>query len=288
MTRRHTWIAFAALTLLASPTMAQHTGWTLFGEPNAEAAEVPAEQQHVHPVTSPYFNEDAFITTDIRAWYVYHDFPDSSPIGGGSADVYAVQVRAALTDRIGLLAVKDGYLDLDTGLINDSGWNDIAAALKWNFIQDWENQFHVSAGAGYEFKTGDGGVLQNDDEARVFLSINKGFDKLHLGFNVNYFWAVGDEDPLGDSERLQWHFHADYYVCDWFSPVVELNGYHTIDAGTSPLPFHGVDVANLGTGEDDPVVTLGLGAELRPFDDLPLAARVAYETPLTKENDLFG
>jgi len=104
----------------------------------------------------------------------------------------------------------------------------------------------------------------------------------------SYFWAVGDEDMRGDSDRIQWHLHADYYLCDFFSPVVELNGYHITDAGTSPLPFQGVDMVNLGTGEDDPVVTLGLGGEVRPLQDLPVAARVAYETPLTDENDLFG
>ncbi len=274
--------------LLAPRAVAQHTGWTLFGDPNPAAAEVPAQQKHVHPVTSPYFSEDAFITTDIRAWYVFHDFPRSSLIGGGDAQVVAVQARIALTDRLALLAVKDGYVWFDTTLVDDEGWNDIAAALKYNVIQDWKNQFHLSVGAGYEFKTGNGDVLQNDDEARVFISINKGFDKLHFGFNANYFWAVGDEDALGDSDRFQWQAHADYYLCDWFSPVVEFNGYHITDAGNSPLPFQGVDVANLGRGEDDYVITTGLGGEFRLPEQPALKARVAYETPLTKKDDLFG
>lgn len=277
------------LGLVATVSNAQHTGFTLLGEPNAAAADVPAEQVHVHPMTSPYFNEDAFITTDVRAWYLFHDFAGGTPIAGGHAQILATQVRVALTDRIGLLAVKDGHVWMDSGLVESNGWNDVAAAIKWNFIQDWEKQLHVAVGAGYEFRFGESKVLQNDDEARLFVSANKGFDKLHLGANVNVFFPVGDKDPLGDSTRLQWHLHADYWVCEWFSPAVEFNGYHVLDADTSPLPFQGLDVGNFGSGAGDPVVTAGIGGEVRCPEVPALKIRAAYETPLTDvEHDLFN
>jgi len=273
--------------LIAANAYAQHANFVLFGDPNEAGVNQPVEEKHVHPITSPYFNEDAFITTDLRLWYVFHKFPGSSTLAGGEAHVIAVQARLALTDRLALLAVKDGYVWFESGLIDDDGWNDIAAALKYNIIQDFENEFHVSFGVGYEFKTGNGGVLQNDDELRFFVSVNKGFGKLHLGFNLNVFFAVGDETNFGDSDRLQWHLHADYYVCDWFSPVVEVNGYHILNAGTTTLPEQGVDVANVGQGEDDPVVTLGVGFELRCPEAPGLGIRVAFELPLTDNTDIF-
>jgi len=86
---------------------------------------------------------------------------------------------------------------------------------------------------------------------------------------------------------MSWHLHADYWVCDWFSPVAELNGYHVLDEGdNTPVAFHGADVASFGAGDDEETITYGLGFELRPNDKLGF--RVAYEAPLTDATQLFG
>ncbi|MGB0767620.1 MAG: pyridoxine 5'-phosphate synthase, partial [Phycisphaeraceae bacterium] len=47
---------------------------SLFLDPDPEMAAVPAEQQFVAPVTSPFYHENSFITSDVRAYYVYHKF----------------------------------------------------------------------------------------------------------------------------------------------------------------------------------------------------------------------
>lgn len=271
---------------LAAPAVGQHADTVLFGDPNPDGLATPAEERFVHPLTSPYFHEDAFITSDVRAWALYHDFPGASLIGGGKATVAAVQLRLALTDTIQLVAYKDGYADIDTGLITADGLFDVGAGIKFNLIQDWEESFHLSVGVGYEIKMGDAEVLQNDDEWRFWGSVNKGIDNLHLGATLNFFLADDKNSGLGNSDRMSWHIHADYFVNEWFSPVVELNGYHTLDEGLVAVPFQGTDIANLGGGEDEEVITMGLGAELRPSDDL--AFRVAYEMPLTHNDDLWG
>lgn len=278
----------AALLLLAAATAhAQHGTTVLFGEGSAAGLELPAERRAVHPISAPYFHEDSFVTSDLRAWYVNHQFPGNSPIGGGSADVYALQIRAALTESLQLVAYKDGYVDISSGAVDDSGMNDLAAGLKWAFLQDWERDLHAALGVGYELGTGDEEVLQEDEEARVWASLNKGFERLHLGATVNGLFAMGSEDALGDSDRLTWHLHADWYAHPAFSPVVEFNGYHTLSEGdNTPLPFSGVDVANLGGGEGEDVVTAALGVEVRPGAGLGL--RAAYESPLTDNEDLFG
>ncbi len=274
------------LVALSAPPSAQHARTVLFDEPDQAALALPAERQAVHPVTAPYFHEDSFVTTDLRAWYVNHQFP-GGPIGGGSADVYALQVRVALSDRLQLVAYKDGYVDFASGAVDDTGWNDLAAGIKWAFLQDWEADLHAAVGIGYELATGDEEVLQDDSELRVWASLNKGFDRLHLGATVNGLFATGSEDALGDSDRFLWHLHADWFASAALSPVVELNGYHTISEGdNAPLPFSGVDVANLGGGEDEDVITAAIGGELRPCADI--AVRAAYESPLTDNEDLFG
>lgn len=271
---------------LAAPATAQQAGFVLFPSGGGAPQEQPVEERFVHPLTAPYHHENSFVTSDVRAWFLYHEFPSDQLIGGGSAATAAVQLRVAITEWLQLVAYKDGYIDFDTPLVNDDGMVDVAAGLKWAFLRDYERQWFAAVGVGYEFPIGDPGVLQNDDEFRFWASMDKGWGRFHLGGTINWF-LVDDQDlDLGNSDRLSWHLHADYWVTDWFSPVVELNGYHILDAGSSPLPFQGVDVVNLGLGEDDPVISLGLGAEIRPAE--PWAFRGAVEVPLTDEEDLYG
>jgi hypothetical protein len=280
-------LPLSALALLAAAgaARAQHTETVFFGEANPLGVDLPAERKAVHPITAPYFHEDSFVTTDVRAWYVRHNFPSDTLTG--TADVYAVQLRAALTDTIQLVAYKDGWTEFDTGAVSDGGWNDVAAGIKWAFLQDFETDTHAAVGLGYELGVGDKDILQNDDEVRLWGSYNRGFDRLHLGGTLNYMTPVGAEDATGDADRLSWHLHADYWLSPQFSPVVEFNGYYVVGEGdNTPLPFSGVDVLNLGGGEGEAVITNGLGLEWRFSDSLAL--RGAYEYPLTDNIDLFG
>jgi hypothetical protein len=261
--------------------------FTLIGEADDGWAQMTPERMPEPHLTAPFFSEDALITTDIRPYFLYHDFPKSSPIGGGNVKAVAAQVRVAVTDSVQFVAYKDGYMDFDSGLIEDEGFFDIAAGLKWAFIQDYDNDFHVAVGAGYELAIGDDEVLQDDDELRLFIAANKGFGPLHFSGTFNYFFALDDDDDaFGDSDHLSWHLHADYAVTDWLAPVVELNGYHVTDEGDPVTPFSGVDVANLGGNESEDVVTYGVGVALRPTSRLSI--RTAYEAPLTNNEDLFG
>lgn len=275
--------ALLAATSLAS---AQHADFVLFGKDfrGTPPADFKPEHRFVHPMTSPYFHEDSFVTTDIRGYFLLHNFPDGGVINGGDAKVYAAQVRVALTDRLQLVAYKDGYTDLDAGLIQSDGWNDVAAGLKWSFLQDWKNQFHAAIGAGYELPVGDPSILHNNGEVRGWASVNKGFDRLHLGLTGNVFFGTSNNEPLGNSDYFSWHAHVDYYVCKWFSPAVEFNGYHTFNKNDEVVPFSGIDVTNLGGGDD--VVTMAVGGEFRLTDDI--AVRGAFEFPLTDGEDLYG
>ena len=78
-----------------------------------------------------------------------------------------------------------------------------------------------------------------------------------------------------------------FFVNESFSPVVEINGYHTLNEGdNTPLPFNGLDVANLGGGEGEDAISIGLGGEFRPAEGVAL--RAAWEGPLTDNDDLWG
>ena len=278
----------ASLSLLAlGSTLNAQGGFVLFGD---SAAKPAPEQKAVRPISAPYFHEDSFVTTDLRAWYVQHDFDSDTKgiLNNGSASVMALQLRVALTENLQLVAYKDGYTEFDdagTELDDNSGWNDIGAGIKWAFIQDWENQFHMAAGIGYEFSWGDEEVLQDSDELRLWLSANKGFDKLHFGATVNAILSEDNSDSLlGNSDMITAHVHADYYLTEWLSPVVEVNAYFAQD--DSAVPFSGVDAGSLPGGDGEDTYTIALGAELRVVEGLGL--RVAYETELNDNKSLFG
>ena len=188
-----------ALCVAAQSSSAQG-GFVLFGD--SGTAPQP-EHKAVRPLTAPYFNEDAFVTTDLRAWYV--------------------------------------------------------------------NQ-----------------ALQDTNEYRLWFSANKGFDRLHLGFAANYRIAEGDDaNTFGAADMITLHARADYYVSEWFSPVIEISGYFVTDEGSVGAPFSGVDAVAVGGGEDEDKITGALGAELRPFGP-DLGLRLAYETELSDKVSLFG
>lgn len=143
-------------------------------------------------------------------------------------------------------------------------------------------------GAGLELGIGEKDVLQDTEEYRLWVSLNKGFGPLHLGGNVNLRLAEDQGDGLlGASDMVTVHLDADYYLHPLFSPVVELNAYLVTDAGAPELPFSGVDAGSLGGGEDEDTCTGAFGVELRPAGQ-DLGIRVAYETELSDNVTLFG
>jgi hypothetical protein len=283
----------AALAAVAVPAKAQQAGFVLF--PNApqlaiqpggpDRTDVPNDQVFVHPVTDPYFHEDSFVSTDVRLWYLYHQINDNSVLKGGEANIVAAQVRLALTDQLQLVAYKDGYSFLSPGLFHKDGWNDLAAGLKWEFLQDRRDQLYSSVGIGYQFPFGESKVLQNKEELRLWGSVDKGFDKLHLGGTFNYFIATGEKGPLGAGDNLSADGHIDYRVCDFFSPVVEGNFYHVTKSNHAALPIQGADYTDLGGGYDDDIFTIAIGAEIRPLKDL--AVQAAWEKNVTHPDDIF-
>src|SRR3546814_9650748 len=67
--------------------------------------------RYVPPLTNPVFNETPYITTEARAIYLYNRLPDDFVTGGGYVNLVALQLRLALTERLGFIATKDGYAD---------------------------------------------------------------------------------------------------------------------------------------------------------------------------------
>jgi hypothetical protein len=64
------------------------------------------------PVTNLNFNHP-FIWNEFRPVFIHQEFPDDSALAGGNARIYAAQIWLKLTDRLQLIADKDGYVDFN-------------------------------------------------------------------------------------------------------------------------------------------------------------------------------
>ncbi|QOJ00424.1 MAG: hypothetical protein HRU70_07955 [Phycisphaeraceae bacterium] len=244
------------------------------------------------PIGNPIYFESPLNNSGLRLIYLHHTFDDKSQLQGGNLNIIALQLRVALTERLGLIATKDGYSMLSTGALGDAeGWNAIAGGLKYAFYVDKESDLVVTGGVRYMFDTGKDAILQSGvQELSPFVSFAKGWDRFHL------MGSLTDRIPLDDDGNnvLQWDLHADWEFAPQdlpgFAPVLELHGLHYLSDGTrTPLAVGGLDYTNLGSQfvEGSAVIWAGLGARWKLTPHISVGA--TYEYPLTnRKADIFG
>lgn len=245
------------------------------------------------PIGNPLYFESPFNNTGLRLLYLYHGFPDGSQIGGGYANVYAAQVRVALTERLAFIATKDGYTDMNAGILPpDDGWNDFAIGLKYVIIADKAADFVLTGGLRWEWENGDRGVLMGKtQELSPFISVAKGFDRLHLLGNVTGRLPMDWNDG---NAIVSWDLHVDYEIAPkvlpGFAPVFEVHGLHYVSDGNAlPLSVGGLDYSNIGSTDvaGDSVFWAGVGARWKLSPHMSLGS--TYEFPLhNPDNDIMG
>ena len=157
---------------------------------------------YISPMTNPVFFEDPRTLSEIRVIFVHHGIPVRAPFNGGSIQLLAAQVRAALTDRLSIIATKDGYFWMPDNLpipAND-GWADVSAGLKYNlYVGDCYNSI-VSAGATYELPVGSQRTLQGngDGEFNIFLT-----GGARVGESGHVLSAAGIRLPVDGTQETQ-------------------------------------------------------------------------------------
>jgi hypothetical protein len=265
----------------------------------ADTNEVSWLDNTISPVANPIFFEDPKVTSEVRPIYMYHFLPNTFHFSGGKVplggkvQVMAVQLRYALTDRLGLIASKDGYIQFQPNhtLGHAYGWADLAAGLKYELIKDEKNQFILTPGFTFTVPTGSRDVYQGNGSGvwNLFTSAAKGFDELHFtanaGFNI--------PNNFGDN-TAQFHYslQADYYVCQYFIPFVVGNGYTILSDGNRnvlpvPLNTEGYDLINFGSTDASGTtqISLGGGARSRLLKNLDIG--VAYEVGVGNSVGIF-
>lgn len=204
----------------------------------------------VKPVSNPLYFEDPFINTDLRLLYLYNEIPRGSVLRGGQVHVAALQIRAALTERLALIATKVGYSWVDSHITPEGeGWNDFAVGLKYAFYSAPEEELLVTAGMRWEWRNGSTAAWQGGDsqELSPFVSLAKGWGDWHFLGNVGGRIPTDGRDA---NASLIWGLHLDYALTDTFRPLVEINGIHWM-SNADRLPFSEdyLDAGSFGAAE---------------------------------------
>lgn len=270
----------------------------------AGAAAVAAQADERRPVTNPVYFDSADVGTSIHPIFIYQQLPDklNTELGkvpvGGDATVLALQFEVKLAENLSLIAVKDGYVDLnpDATLSSESGIADVAAGLKYVFLR--MDGTVGSVRGTYEIPLGDDDVAQGqgDGVLNPGITLQNSQGALQVGGTLGGIVAISDEDStLGYGS-----VGLSYEVCPYAAPLVELNYFRVLDAGDGGKRFdahvdggvpsvarwEGGDLINLGSshGDDEPdFLTAAVGLRLKAGEKVSIGA--AYEIPLTDDEN---
>ena len=257
------------------------------------------EGEHTHyvpPVSNPFLNETPYITTEARPIYMYNDVPGGflavgGEAGGGYFNLLALQLRLALTDRLGFIINKNGYMDFNhksSKFFTDDGLANIAFGLKYALLSDPAQATIVTAGFTYEMPSGTLKTgfyrLQGDGNGfiNLFVTAAKSYDKLSLQS------MLGTKITL-DQERsatwLNYAAHVDYEILPGLFPLMEFNFFLPInDPRQNQFNYEGLDLVSIGGADPQGVVTLAGGARYKLSKTV--VAGMVYEAPLTNDKDI--
>lgn len=246
----------------------------------------------ISPMINFVYFEDPRTLTELRPIFLNHNVP--SALGGGSIQLYAAEFRLALTERLSLIAVKDGYIVDKTGgvldTLLDDGWASVTAGLKYNLIRDVCHGTLLSIGATYELPIGSRQALQDvgDGEFHLFAT---GGQRL-LDGNAHLMSAFGFRLPVDNNVQttaVHWSNHVDVRLTEWMYLLTEVAWWHWTDDADAGLPLGvaGQDLFNLSANNVDgnDLVTQNVGLKFKPRRSIE--AGIAYEFPLTSFQDVI-
>ncbi len=281
-------IALFSVLLMASCTITPSQG----GE-NEKIKEWSARLSN--PVSQPTIFEAPTIQAEIRPMIMHQRLSQNTSFpaftSGGDFQVYALQLRYPITERLAFIATKDGWIDFNpksnplTGG-DQEGFADIAGGLKYAIFENGE--FLVTPGLIFETTVGQTEVFQGNGDGlfRPFVSV--GWEPEP---EINVLGNLGASLPSHGSQETQsidWHLHVDYEMTETFSPLVEINGiYYSRNAKALPINFEGGDLINIGSGmvAGQNVITGAIGARFKIARNVDIGA--AYGFPLSSRDDLF-
>ncbi len=242
----------------------------------------------ISPMTNPVYFEDPRTLTEAHAIFINHQLP-GNVLGGGPVQLVAVQLRAALTKRLSIIATKDGYIFAGGNSPDINGWANVNVGLKYNLFVNPEMQRIISVGTRYEMPVGSPHALQAQKGGQFDLFLTGG---TQVGSYSHFLSAAGFRLPanLGtQNQQFYWSTHVDRRMKN--RPIyglLECNWYHWMTSGDGGIPgVGGLDLYNFGfagTGGTN-IVTAAIGLKYKPTALSEIG--VAWEAPITARHDII-
>lgn len=238
----------------------------------------------ISPMTNPVYFEDPRQLSEVRAIFINHKLPYFNAIQtpGGRLQLYAMQIRARLTENLSLIATKDGYVVSQSPLLDD-GWADLSAGLKYSLYRNASTGSLLSIGGRFEMPTGMDRTLQGNGDGVFDFFLSGG---TRLGRSAHYLTGAGfilPVDSQDENQMFYWSQHLDKRIADTRMYLfTELNWYNYMKSASAfPLPVQGGDLFNLGSPDiaGTNIVTDAIGAKFKPNGNCEIG--FAWEFPLT-------
>lgn len=262
------------------------------------------------PMSMPYLFEDPFILTGVQAVGIWQELPERSIFEGGHVQVAALQARIALTDRLALIATRDGHVRFkpDIGAMShESGFADLGLGVKYALVDRPDSGFILTPHLRYEPDAGGHGVFQGMGDGMIVPGVSFG---LRTG-DFHWIGGLGAQLPL-DRDANSTLVHYNLHLGRTFgrvTPFVAFNGIRWTSSGKGTATVHlasgarmslseaqdalgagrfeGFDFANLGSegvaGDDMITGTLGVRVSLMRGTSVGLA----FERPVGGRKDLM-
>lgn len=244
--------------------------------------------QMISPAFHPVTFEDPRSISEARFLFINHKLDDAFITEGGDAQVYALQLRYAISDKLSIIATKDGYVDFNPNAVlpKRSGIADVEAGVKYVFFDDRAAGQVASLQLRYLIPVGDKDVLQGKGNGAIHPSVSAAFA---LTDEITLTSGTGLRIPMSENDSFFWDADAqiDYRIDTcygaWY-PLLGVSLIHVVDGGGRlPIADEGQDFFNFGstkaTGEN--IVLAAAGLKYRPIDNVDLGS--TFQFPLDRQ-----
>lgn len=216
---------------------------------------LPFESDHAFdgfagPFSNPVQFKDPRSLTEARGIFAAAWSDPNMPLGNTTAEVYALQLRVAVTERLQIFADKDGIVRLNPGVAESrTGLANIAVGAKYAFYRDPDTQTIASAVVQYEAPTGYANIFQNQGSGLLATYLVMGQE---FAGNTHAIVQVGQNFAMNalDSGYFLTCVHLDKRF-GRFTPFYEANWFYYNQDGTflPTLSIEGGGYLNLGAGQ---------------------------------------
>lgn len=252
-----------------------------------------AEESRLDKMVSPAFNavnfEDPRAISEARFLYYYHKIDNEFVTAGGDAQLYALQLRYAITEKLSFIATKDGYVDFNpkSNVPKDQGFADLEAGLKYSFIENKESGYILSGQLRYLIPVGEKEVFQGNGDGMIHPSISSAYGITEA---LTVTSATGLRIPVTSNDSMFWDLDVqlDYRIDlsdDGLAiyPLVGASLVHVASGGERlGIADEGQDLFNFGAtkaGGNNILTGIG-GFRLRTGKYVDLG--LAYQIPLDR------